>query len=420
MVLLVWGVNFQTAPISLREKLATLVLDPNFLQSLQLNFFISEVLLISTCNRTEIYAVTKNSQSLIKTITDFLEMTPIEIQPYSYTYIESQAVQHLMRVACGIDSMILGEVEILGQLKESFRLAEERQIIGKYLSRLFQKTFRAAKMVRTQTSIGLNPLSVAATAVKLAERIFSNLQEKTILFIGAGDLIRLIAEHFTKASLKKCLFANRTWIHSEKIAQKLKGEVIALSSIAHLLHEVDIIITGVDSPLPLVGKGMVECALEKRKHRPILMLDLSIPRAIESQVGGLEDVYLYCIDDLKTMVEDHRKKREEAVFDAELIIAKESQAYMDWRDAQETLKTLKSFRSKYESLRDHLLQEAVLQLTLGQKPEEVIKLYGEKLFNRLIHPPTKRLRQAGFLKEEAFLKFTRELFELNNENIDIS
>lgn len=416
MVLLVWGVNFQTAPLELREKLATLVKgQKSLIENLMCRGIIAEGLLISTCNRTEIYAVSRNSQAIMN---DLIE-EQAALQDHAYLYYESQAVHHLMRVACGIDSMIIGEVEILGQLKQAFREAHDKQYLGKYLTRMFQKTFHAAKMVRTQTKIGINPISVASTAVKLAERIFTNLEEKTVLFVGAGDLIRLLAEHLKNSRLKKCLFTNRTLSHAEKIAQKVSGEVIPLESMAERLHEVDIVITGVYSPLPMIGKGMVECALQKRKRRPMLMIDLSIPRAIEPQLSMLEDIYLYCIDDLKTMVEAHRKQREEAVADAERIIIQESQAYMVWREAQETLKTLKNFRNKFETLRDSLLKEAVDQLDKGLEARVVIKTYSEKLFNRLLHPPTERLRKAGFAKEQAFLKFTRELFELNSETLEI-
>lgn len=419
MALLAWGVNYQTAPLHIREKLAVSKQETYpLLRDIVRDALVSEVVLVSTCNRTELYAVGTNSELILPWMSDYFSLKLMDLKPYLYLYNDEQAVMHLMGVACGLKSMVLGEVEILGQIKQAYHLAREQKTLGKLLNRLFQKSFFVAKTVRSQTEIGMNPVSVASTAVKLAERIFSDLNQATVLLIGAGDLIQLTATHLKQAGVHKLLVANRSTLRGEKLAKMMNATAIGLEDLPHRLHEADIVITGTSSILPLIGKGMVEQALQQRRRRSILMIDLAVPRDIEPQVGSLEDVYLYCIDDLKGMVEENRKIRQDAVQAAEQIIVKESDNFIQWFKAQASLGTLKAFRSKFELIRDELLKEASDQIKSGKAPEEVLKRFTSLLFNRLMHPPTRRLRQAGFQNDESILQFTRELFELNHEIIN--
>lgn len=416
MVLLALGVNFKTATLPLREKMAACVHDTeSVLSKLQETHLVSEAVLLSTCNRTELYVKTKEPDKIRSWFAHHFALNELELNTVVYEYVGLQATCHLMQVACGLNSMILGEVQILGQIKKAFHIAKEAGCLGKYLNRLFEKCFFVAKMVRSQTDIGFNPVSVASATIKLAGRIFSDLQQSTILLIGAGDLIRLCAEHLKRTGVKKILIANRTFSKAENLGQRMGGEAMPLEALPHRLWEADVVISGTGSVLPLVGKGMVEAALKKRKHRPMLMMDLALPRDIESQVGSLDNVYLYCLDDLQRMVAENRQLREACVKEAESMIQQESEQFMSWALAQDKLKTLKAFRHKVENLREVLLEEAVRQLRVGKDPEEVLRRFGYRLFNRLIHLPTERLRRAGFANEIPLLETTQELFDLKNE-----
>lgn len=418
MELLVWGLNYKTAPLCLREKLAANVQEVEPILGHLLNkSIVSEGVILSTCNRTELVAMTNQGQEVLPWFANFLNLKENDLKPFIYHYTEFSAVQHIMRVACGLNSMILGEVEILGQIKQAYRRAKALKTLGKSLNRLFQTVFYVAKNVRTNTAIGVNPLSVATLAVKLAERIFSHLEKTNVLLIGAGDLMRLSATHFKQAGVQKMWVANRTSLRAEVLAKKVGAQTISLDLIPTHLTEVDIVITGTNSILPIIGKGMVEEALKKRKYRPILMIDLAVPRNVEPQVGSLEEVYLYCIDDLKDMVEENRKLRQNEVDAAMCIILKESETFMQWLQAQDTLTTLKAFRHKFEKERDMCVKQALSELQMGKSAEEVLKRLSHMLFNRLMHAPTMRLRRAGFYQEEDILQFTKELFELNNEII---
>jgi len=420
MVLLAWGVNYQTAPLKIREQLVVSSKEiEQLLRSIVSCRAAFEAVWVSTCHRTELYADVKDRDHFLDWITEIftLKLGSIDLKPYSYCHFDQQAVLHLMRVACGLNSMIVGEVEIFGQIKKSFHLAKAQASIGKYLNRLFQTTFYVAKSVRTKTEIGMNPISIASIAVKLAEKIFTDLKQVTVLLIGAGDLIRLTASHLKWGSVQKMLIANRSLLQAEKLAATVGAEAFGLEFLPSRLHEADIVIAGTSAVLPLVGKGMVEQAITKRRRRPQLMIDLGVPRDIESQVGSLEDVYLYCIDDLKTMVEENQKLRLNAKQAAEQIIMQESEIFMNWYRAQGSLTTLKEFRAKFEQMNEALLAEASVQLQQGKSPEAVLRRYSSLLFNRLLHPPTSRLRKAGFQGEESILQFTRELFELNHEII---
>jgi len=413
MVLMTVGINYQTAPLLLREKLA---LTPQSAETLVQRILreqvAKEALVLSTCNRTELYCHAEAAPPLLQCLSRELNITNTEILPFSYSYQEELAVRHLMSVASGLNSMVLGEVEILGQIKSAFRFAQKLGTVGKYLGRLFQTTFSVAKLVRNQTGINLNPMSVAGVGVKLAERIFTDIKQATVLLVGAGDLIRLTGIHLKQAGVRQIIVANRSQARGENLAKILGAEAITLALIPERLNECDIVITGTGSPLPLLGKGMIERALKKRKGRIMFMIDLALPRDIEPEVSELEAVYLYCLDDLHSILQENRHKREQEIQAAEHIIKQEAQYFMQWCQAQASFTTLKAFRKKFEIERDQVLSQALQYLKLGKSPEIVLQQAVHNLTNRLLHTPTRRLRQAGYADEQEVLKIARELFEL--------
>jgi glutamyl-tRNA reductase len=421
MVLMALGVSYQTAPLPLREKLARgSGRIEQLLRGLVEKETVQEALFLSTCNRTELYCAGKEALPIIEWLAKEVKLTSTEILPFSYTHIEVSAVQHLMRVASGLNSMVLGEVEILGQIKTAYRKACEGGMVGKRLGRLFQTSFSVAKQVRTETGISVNSVSIASTAVRLAERIFTDLKQATVLLIGAGELIRLIVIHLRQVGVSHIILANRSESRRDALSEEYGAESISLSMIPEKLKEADIVIAGTASILPIVGKGMVERALKYRKRKPIFMVDLAMPRDIEPEVGELDDVYLYGLHDLQTLVEENRQKRAQSILVAEHIIQTEAEQFMQWLRAQTAFGTVKKFREKFEIERDQVLTNALRQLQLGKSPEIVLQRAVHSITNRLLHAPTRRLRQAGYLGDEQILKLSRELFELNNETIDPS
>jgi glutamyl-tRNA reductase len=423
MVLLALGLNHQTAPLQLREKFSFGLEEADKLViELQNKGLVNEAILISTCNRTELYGEinTETNEahefSTLEWLAKYRQLSLNDIQPYSYRYTDLSAVQHLLRVAIGLDSMVLGEVEILGQIKTAYRRALEAGTLGRSLDRLFQFTFSVAKQVRYETGIGVNPVSIARLAVRLANQIFSNLKEATVLLVGAGNLIRLAAFHLQALGQKKILLANRSRERLNPLAALLNAEVLSLEDIPHRLHEADIVMTGTTSVLPILGKGMVESALKRRKHRPIYMVDLAVPRDIEPEVGTLEDVYLYNLDDLKNMAEENLRLRQDAALQAEDRISLEAEQFMGWLRSKPAFDLVKSLRQKYQDTQLQILKAALQQLQLGKSPEIVLQHALHGLTNRLLHSPTLRLRQAGMDEDWVLLALTKQLFDLNDEN----
>lgn len=424
MVLMTLGINYQTAPLFIREKMAFADLESKqTISKLWKEGIVSEAILLSTCNRTELYCDAKNSNTLLDVWLERKQLSVEDLEPYLYTYENDVAVRHLLRVASGLDSMVLGEVEILGQIKTAYRLALEAGTLGKRLDRLFQFTFAVAKQVRSETGIGINPISVASLAVKLADRIFSNMKEATVLLVGAGDLIRLALMHINNLKVKKILLANRSGQQSyalanEYLTDNTSIEVLSLENIPDHLAAADIVMTGTSSVLPILGKGMVERALKTRKHRPIYMVDLGVPRDIEPEVGDLQDIYLYNIDDLQCIAAENLSLRKSAAIVAENIIAEETEQFMGWLRSQNAFQTVKTLKQKYKSVSDHIMDRSLQQLKLGKSPEIILQHALDSLTNRLLHEPIQRLRQAGFSEETELLYYTQQLFGLKNETVD--
>jgi len=419
MALIAVGISYQTAPIDIREKLSL-----SYAQALESALWLTnegglrEAVIISTCNRTELYAEAEEGLDPLSLLVGQLGISLALIAPYTYCYTQLNAASHLMRVACGLDSMVLGETEILGQLKRAFTNAANAGVLGKCLGRLFQMTFAVAKEIRLRTGIGHHSVSVAYTAAKLSQRIFSDLGQSTALLIGAGDFVRLLAQHLRVLGISQFIFANRTETHAKALALEFKGISILLEEVPFYLFKADMVMTGTNSPEAIITRAMVETTLKRRQQKPILMIDLSIPRNISPDIGVLEDVYLYNLDDLQKIVEGNKQARLEAVNQAEESISEAAKQFLTWIEAQQYFKMLALFRQKFEGIRDKVLVENIRRLRAGEDPEQVLSRLAYHLTNRYLHEPTRRLREAAFEKEEVLLTLAKDLFELEYEIVN--
>ena len=419
MAILAVGLNHKTAPVEMRERVA---FGPDILvgalRSLTDHAQINEGLILSTCNRTEIYcAVNADGEDLVAGwLGRFHGLDPERIAPFLYTRLEGDAVSHLLRVASGLDSMVLGEPQILGQVKAAFRVARDSGATGKLLGRLFQNAFAVAKQVRTDTAIGNSPVSVAFAAVSLARQIFSDLSDQTAMLVGAGETIELAARHLHQHGIGHIVVANRTVERAHALAVQFDGYAIALTELAHHLPEADILITSTASPLPVIGKGAVERALRKRKRRPIFMVDIAVPRDIEPEVGELDDVYLYTVDDLQGVVEEGMRSRREAAERAEEIVDFHTEEFLGWLRSLDAVTLIHGYRDHAERLRDEVLAKALRQLEAGKPPEDVVGFLAHTLTNKLLHGPSARLREAGRDGQEELLEAANEIFQLQGRS----
>lgn len=377
-----------------------------------------ESVIISTCNRTEIYAQAEDLQlhKIVAWLADFHGLEEDILSQNSYSHFQQDAVKHIMRVASGLDSLILGEPQIFGQVKQAFTSAKDSGSVNGSFERLFQQTFSVAKKVRSETEIGANAVSVAYAAVQLAKHIFSSLQKTTVLLIGAGETIELVARHLRDLDVKAIIVANRTLERARLIAEPLGGKVLTLAQIPHNLHLADIVISSTASQLPILGKGMVESALKQRRHKPMFLVDLAVPRDIEGEVTELDDAYLYTVDDLQHIVEQNLASRQSAAVEAEKLIAVQVQTYMNWTQSQESIDLLRDFRQQSELQRDKLQARALHQLAEGKDAEQVIIELANKLTNSLIHSPTKALKQAAETQDKSVLELLKQSLGIDSGN----
>ncbi len=415
MTLIALGINYNTAPVAIRERLAfpADILD-NTLKNLRNVRDISEAAILSTCNRTEFYCHTQNDDQspLINWIAEIQQLQPTEFTPYLYSYKDIQSIRHMFRVACGLDSMILGEPQILGQMKTAYHAANQAGTLGKNLSKLFHHTFSTAKKVRTDTAIGSSPVSVAFAAVQLAQQIFDKLSEQTALLIGAGETIELTARHLHQHGIGRIIIANRTYDKAHALAMQFNGFAIALSEIPDHLPEADIVVSSTASQLPILGKGRVESAIKKRKHKPMFMVDLAVPRDIEAEVEQLSDVYLYTVDDLQNTINQNMDSRRRAAEQAEEIIDTQVEHFLAWLRSQGAQETIRDYRTQAEITRDEVLQKALAQLNNGASADEVLQRLAHTLTNKLIHTPCSQLREAGANERHDLIAASREIFKL--------
>ncbi|MDF2181326.1 glutamyl-tRNA reductase [Neptuniibacter sp. CAU 1671] len=417
MALLALGINHKTATVAVREKVAFAperLMDA--LSAATEYADLHELVILSTCNRTELYCAAEHQtpERLLDWLSDYHGVSRDELRQCAYCHTDEDAVRHMMRVASGLDSLVLGEPQILGQLKSAHSLSQENGRLGGELGRLFQHTFSIAKRVRTDTAIGENPVSVAYAAVSLAQHIFADLSRSKALLIGAGETIELVARHLAQAGVKDMTVANRTLGRAIDLAKEFDGKAILLGDIPQALVDADIVIASTASQLPILGKGAVEAALKKRKHRPIFMVDIAVPRDIEEQVSELDDVYLYTVDDLREVIEENQRSRENAAMEAEEIIEAGTHAFMRQLRALNAVDLLTAFRSKTEQMRDQELDKALRQLENGKPAEEVLRLFARGLTNKFLHQPTIQLRQASADGRTDLLDLLQELHQLDD------
>ncbi|MGF1695830.1 glutamyl-tRNA reductase [Vibrio kyushuensis] len=416
MSLLVIGINHNTASVELREKVA---FGPDklseALKQLEANSNVNGSVILSTCNRTEIYCDTKTAakSKVIDWLTQFHSVSPEELKPSIYVYEEQAAIRHLMRVSCGLDSLVLGEPQILGQVKQAYSDARDAKSVNAAAEKLFQKTFSVAKRVRTETEIGGSAVSVAYAACTLAKHIFESIADSTVLLVGAGETIELVAKHLASNGCTKIIVANRTRERALGLAQQFGAHVISLEEIPNHLAKADIVISSTASPLPIIGKGMVETALKARKNQPILLVDIAVPRDIESQVGDLNDAYLYTVDDLQSIVDSNIEQRKVEAIQAEAIVSEESASFMTWLRSLQAVDSIREYRKSSNEIREELLAKSLQSLLAGGEPEKVILELSNKLTNRLIHAPTRALQSAAEQGEPAKLAVIRQSLGLD-------
>ena len=422
MTLLALGINHKTAPVALREKVAftpdSLV---EALASLRKVDGVDESVIVSTCNRTELYVNTQHESAtaLLAWLSNFHHVEVDEIANNSYVLAADDAVKHIMRVASGLDSLILGEPQILGQVKQAFGDAKHSGMINTEFDKLFQHTFSVAKRVRSETEIGANAVSVAYAAVQLAKHIFAELPKRSVLLVGAGETIELVAQHLKEQGVTCLAVANRTISRAEALAETLDASVYTLSQVPEHLKDFDIVISSTASQLPLIGKGMVEKALKQRRNMPMFLVDLAVPRDIEAQVNELGDAYLYTVDDLKHIVQKNLQNREQAALEAEKLIEKQAGDYMSWKQSQQSIDLVRQYRQKGMEQRDDVVEKALAQLTEGKDAETVLSEMAYKLTNTLLHPTTLALREAAMHDDPALSRWLGQALSLSDTTSDI-
>lgn len=412
MPLIALGLNHQTAPVDIREKVAFSPVQMNdALQQLSAQPGIHEAAILSTCNRMEIYC--NGDESASKAITDWItrfhNIDINKLTPFIYLHHDQEAIQHLLQVATGLNSMILGEPQILGQVKAAYQDALRAGCMHNLLGKLFQHTFSVAKQVRTDTTIGSSPVSVAFAAVSLARQIFGELGNKTALLIGAGETIELTARHLHQHGLGKMIVANRTVERAHTLAAQFDAYAISLPEMPGHLPEADIVISSTASPLPILGKGMIERVLKQRKRQPVFMVDLAVPRDIEPEIGDLADIYLYTVDDLQEVIQDNLQSRQEAAKQAQEIVDNRTEDFLGWMRSLQSVATIRDYRNHAEQQRDIVLQTALQQLKNGKEPEQVLQYMAHTLTNKITHAASTQLRQAGYDGETEFIAMARKL-----------
>ncbi|SET56380.1 glutamyl-tRNA reductase [Thalassotalea agarivorans] len=412
------GINHKTAPVAVREKIS---FGPDLLTSALQDMITAveckEAAILSTCNRTELYLVqegdvTATQERVVRWLEQHHNVPASTIAPCLYWHHDQHAVNHMMRVACGLDSLVLGEPQILGQMKQAYSQAKAAGSMALVMDRLFQRTFGVAKQVRTETDIGASAVSVAFAAVSLAKHIFANLEKARVLLVGAGETIELVAKHLYDNKVGQITVANRTLGRAQEMAKQVGADVITLAQIPEHIGQADIVISSTASTLPILGKGMVEKALEERKHQPIFMVDLAVPRDIEEQVGELEDVFLYTVDDLQSIIAKNIESRRKAAVQAEGIVKNQTGQFMSWLRGLNTQDTVVSYRKQCIDERDVLIEKAVAQLKQGKHADAVIAELATKLTNKLMHAPTSAMQSAAQGGELDKLIYLRDIFNL--------
>jgi glutamyl-tRNA reductase len=416
MSLYTLGLNHHTAPLGVRERVVFHVERLADALAEAKRVLAPEAAILSTCNRTELYLSGNQDAERNRAATQWLaayhRFDALELERYIYMLPREQAVRHAFRVASGLDSMVLGEPEILGQMKEAARSAEAAGTLGTVLGKLFQRSFAVAKEVRSTTQVGANSVSMAAAAVKLAARIFTSLKDQKVLFIGAGEMIELCATHFAAQGPARITVANRTLERAQALAHRFNARAIELRELADHLQEHDIVVSCTASSLPILGKGLVERALKARRRLPMFMVDLAVPRDIEREVAELDDVFLYTIDDLQGIVQGNLDARRAAVEQAEAIIDTQVGQFMHWMQVRESVPLIRALRDQAEDARRHEVERAQKMLARGDDPKQVLEALSQGLTNKLMHPPTQALNEATGEERRTLAETLARLFRI--------
>ena len=408
------GFNHDTCPLELREKLAIGDHETELaLKSLLMSESISESVILSTCNRTEIYSYASNFEEIVSWFAQLRGFSQDELSAVLYKFVGESVVQHAFRVASGLDSMVLGETQIFGQLKNAVRKADSIGALGPRLRQLFDASFSVAKFVRTETDVGAHSVSLAAASVKVGERIFGSLSNVNVLFVGAGEMNRICAEYFVSYGVQNISCSNRTLSRAKDLAETLSGDYFPLSDVAHKLEKFDIVLSCTGSPIPVLGKRAIEKAIEARRHKPILLIDLAVPRDIELEASELEDVFLYTVDDLGEIVNDGMRNREGAAREAEKIIVERLVQFKSQLDREKRVPVIKKFRKRGELIVQIELEKALSLIAKGERPEEVVKVLSRAISNKFMDEPSRALNNDSTGEKLSLSEALERLYGLN-------
>lgn len=416
MPLVTLGLNYLTAPVDLREQVSIAPeATTSALKALAAEDGIEEALILSTCNRTEISCTVKpgSEQQLRAWLYRHHHVTPGRFDEFLYHYQDNTAVQHLFRVATGLDSMVLGEPQILGQVKQAWHAAREASTLGTPMDRLLEHTFAVAKRVRTDTRIGAHTVSVAFTAVRLAEQVFADLADACVLLIGAGDTIELAARHLAEKKVRRLIVANRSLDHAQELASEYGGYAVPLSDLSQHLAEADIVLSSTASQTPILTRDMVAEAIRQRRRKPMFLVDIAVPRDIDPEVAQLDDVFLYGIDDLRQVIDTNMRSRQTAAREAEAIIDLQVERYMAWRRSLELRNPVAAIRRHAEQQRDAVLARARKMRAAGRSEDEVLDYLADTLTNKLLHAPSASIYQAALDGDRELLRAAERLYGLD-------
>ncbi|KTC74298.1 glutamyl tRNA reductase [Legionella birminghamensis] len=411
MVFVACGLNHKTAPLNVREKLAV----PSGIQGSVLHRLlylpaVNEAAILSTCNRTEFYCDTDDPGLLVPWIAREHQLHTEELQPYFYLHHGEEGVRHTLRVASGLDSMMLGEPQILGQMKQAYQQACDAGTVKSNLRSIFEYIFSASKRIRSRSGIGTNPVSVAYAAVLLIGQFFKNLENLRVFLIGSGETASLVAKYLHKEGVRQFLVASRTPENAKQLAAAFAGKALTIGDIPQYLAQADIVISATACPLPFINKSLVEHALSQRSQAPMFFLDLAVPRDIEADVAEIPSVQLYNVDDLQLMIEHGMNERRTAALQAEQLIESELDNYIRWHRSLRAKDIICSYRNQMESLAQQELERAMLNLSSGQNQKQVLETFCNRMLNKLIHQPTIGLRQAAWDNRQDLLDLAKYLF----------
>lgn len=418
MALVTLGLSHHRAPVEARERLAFTEADlAASLTRLRALPGIDEAAILSTCNRTEIMTVAglESEARLVEWWRRERQAPEGYIEKFAYTHRDLGSITHSLRVAAGLDSMVVGEPQILGQMKDSYALASEVKSIGPVLSRLFQHSFSVAKLVRSQTQVGAHPVSVAYAALQMAKRIFADLKGQTAVLIGAGEMIRLVAQHLQRHGVGRIIVANRSLDRAERLAREVHGYAISLNDLHAHLPDADLVIASTAARDFVLRGEQMERAVKSRRRKPVLLIDLAVPRDIDPKVAALEDIYLYTIDDLRAVIAENLKLREEAARQAELLITTQAQQFTRWLESRDAGNTIRLLRAQARDSRDEVLDKARRKLAAGEPIDDVLGFVADTLSNKILHAPSQVLRKADAVEQAMLLNTARKLFDLPDD-----